>query len=226
MIQRALPVCFVLLTACARSSVVDLGSDAFDAQPEAAPALAGGPHEPTSVSLADAGATPKVPSRSAEPGPPPVEPVWCAKGFADCDGTLDDGCEIDLLGDRLHCGTCDTACTHPDCTCEQGKLSLRCPTGWADCDGDLDNGCEVDLASDLSNCGACGHACPTTGQAVSGGRCSAGTCTLVCRHSNITPHGDCDGEADNGCETPLWDNPNHCGECDVQCRLCVDTMCL
>lgn len=34
----------------------------------------------------------------------------CNTGFADCNGTLADGCEIDTRVDPAHCGSCTTAC--------------------------------------------------------------------------------------------------------------------
>jgi hypothetical protein len=34
----------------------------------------------------------------------------CAIGYADCDGRLENGCEVDLTVDPRHCGSCDTQC--------------------------------------------------------------------------------------------------------------------
>src|SRR5438876_691503 len=34
----------------------------------------------------------------------------CAQGYADCDGRPANGCEVDLLADTGHCGTCANAC--------------------------------------------------------------------------------------------------------------------
>ncbi len=43
--------------------------------------------------------------------------------------------------------------------------------------------------------------------------CGAGACSYVCRDG----YGDCDGRADNGCETKLVD-PAHCGSCGTSCQ--------
>ncbi len=36
--------------------------------------------------------------------------ITCATNFADCDGRIDNGCEVDLRTNAAHCGTCATSC--------------------------------------------------------------------------------------------------------------------
>ncbi|HOU89850.1 MAG TPA: hypothetical protein PLU22_02330 [Polyangiaceae bacterium] len=42
----------------------------------------------------------------------------CAAGFADCNTTFDDGCEVDLRTSAAHCGACDQPCAG---TCADGS---------------------------------------------------------------------------------------------------------
>jgi len=102
----------------------------------------------------------------------------CGAGFLDCDGSPQDGCEVNGASDVANCGACGNACgqgmvcrgsqcTCPQCNipnassrCESNQCTLdRCNPGYGNCDGIVKNGCEVDLGKDRSNCGACGVSC-------------------------------------------------------------------
>lgn len=39
----------------------------------------------------------------------------CFKGFADCDGEIENGCETDLMSDSDHCGACGNSCGSDIC---------------------------------------------------------------------------------------------------------------
>ena len=57
--------------------------------------------------------------------------------------------------------------------------------------------------------------------------CEQGVCGYQCSPN----YADCDGDVDNGCETPLLDDPLNCGACGVRCdgvegQACVDGHCL
>ncbi len=135
----------------------------------------------------------------------------CDDGFADCNGDPADGCEVDLLTDRSHCGTCATACTfaHAAATCEGGACVMgACEAPFADCDGRADDGCEVDTARDAANCGACALQCSLDGArstVCATGACAIGACA--------TGRADCDGTASNGCEVTLDNDRANCGAC-------------
>ncbi len=99
----------------------------------------------------------------------------CATGFADCDGSPINGCEVDTRSDLDHCGACGRLCAaRPSSTpgCALGVCSLTCLAGRADCDGDATNGCESALGTSNAHCGTCGHAC------LAGAPCTAGACVL------------------------------------------------
>ena len=120
----------------------------------------------------------------------------CDTGWADCDGVVDNGCEVDI-GTLDDCGACRRICSVPfaDESCERGNCTLdQCDSGRADCNDDLRDGCETSILSP-GNCGRCGNDCNALPNVLRGG-CSEGQCAIQCKEG----FGDCDGEADNGCE--------------------------
>jgi hypothetical protein len=50
----------------------------------------------------------------------------CNPGFYDCNGSADDGCEIDLDNDPLHCGSCINDCG-ADSGCSAGRCACPAP---------------------------------------------------------------------------------------------------
>ncbi len=147
-------------------------------------------------------------------------PLSCPAGHADCNQRALDGCETDLGSSTSDCGGCGHACptARLEATCKAGRCEvLACLTpGHLDCDGDADNGCEVDVESDPDNCGDCGKVCSRAG--TSKVVCAKGACKVACR----THFGDCNDKPDDGCETDLDKDPQHCGRCD---RVCTGTSC-
>ena len=140
----------------------------------------------------------------------------CTAGFADCNRDLADGCESDLQRDPARCGMCDVSCPTPPgagaVACVGGRCGFTCAAGTADCDGDARTGCERMVTGDPGNCGRCGNVCPARpGAAVP--RCEAGRCGVTCD----VGRGDCDGDADNGCETDVRTALAHCGTCGTAC---------
>ena len=135
----------------------------------------------------------------------------CDAGWADCDGDISNGCEIDLTSDAGHCGACTTACGNHE-TCQSGACSATvCAAGWANCDHDAGNGCESLSASDVQNCGRCGNACSFANATA---ECTAGACGFsVC----VAGFADCDGAAANGCEIDLSSDGANCGACGSAC---------
>ncbi len=144
--------------------------------------------------------------------------------YADCNGTPDDGCEIDLMNDANNCGTCHRDCALLDPKkyknvesftgdCELGLCETICKPGWYDCNKSLHDGCESDL-SDSQNCGQCSRICSfpwAEGICVdpSTGTCGLGPCAFS--------HNDCDQDPQNGCETLIIFDINNCGSCGNVC---------
>jgi hypothetical protein len=154
-------------------------------------------------------------------------------------------CQVnaDCAGSQCVAGVCRSAsCTDEaqsgsetdvDCgggACPPCKAGQRCAVGsdcdtgvcaggtcsQATCSDKVKNGDETDV-----DCG--GAACPTCapGQRCSiptdcaGGSCSSGVCSLVC----LDGKGNCDGDSNNGCETNLKTDAEHCGACGAPCNV-------
>jgi len=96
----------------------------------------------------------------------------CDPGFADCNTTGSDGCEVDLstLSD---CGGCGDVCapTHAIPSCSAGSCAVAaCDAGFGDCNGSVSDGCETDLTT-AAACGVCGRACTGATPDCVGGSC-------------------------------------------------------
>jgi hypothetical protein len=82
--------------------------------------------------------------------------------------------------------------------------------------------CEAGVVDDPTNCGACGHVCAVRLNSIP--MCDQGQCGIRCN----TNFGNCDNQADNGCETPLSTDPKNCGGCGRDCSGggCTNGQCL
>jgi hypothetical protein len=118
--------------------------------------------------------------------------IACIPGFADCNGSANDGCEVDTRSDIANCGACRTGCGAA-LVCVAGACA--CPGGALRCDGRC-----VDAQTDAAHCGACGRAC------AAGTVCTRGACTCAGGLTN------CGGR----CVNLLSDNAS-CGACGVVC---------
>jgi len=149
--------------------------------------------------------------------------LQCENGYADCDDTLDNGCEVDVRESVEDCGSCGRSCAnaHGSVSCVAGLCQLTCQPGYADCDADAANGCEASLTG-TEHCGACDVACTNAHGAVV---CTEGACAPTCESG----YADCDGRPGNGCETSIMTDVRHCGGCGMPCdpdtHVCRDGVC-
>ncbi|MFO0586960.1 MAG: VWA domain-containing protein [Polyangiaceae bacterium] len=99
--------------------------------------------------------------------------------------------------------------------------STECPAGTADCNMNPQDGCETITASDPNNCGACMNVCQGAGGL--NPTCSLGVCGVECPIGK----GNCDGNAQNGCESDLTEDSKNCGACGFDCMgaACVSGTC-
>lgn len=107
--------------------------------------------------------------------------AFCADGYGDCNGVVDDGCEVDLATELspLRCGACDVdcrtleqstglaqtcvACDPGDSACEIAQCAATgCAAQSADCDSEPSD-CEVKTDDNPQNCGGCGVGCGPAG---------------------------------------------------------------
>lgn len=133
-------------------------------------------------------------------------------GFEEDENCGANRCDLD----NLVCSPCPLpAPSAPQTTyaCEDGSWVIAgCSGSYAHCDASLENGCETNTNTSGSHCGGCGTTCNWangTGSCV-GGSCQFGSCN--------SPHADCTGGLDNGCETNTSSNNSHCGGCGIACQ--------
>jgi len=123
----------------------------------------------------------------------------CGQGELCCD----DSC-LDVTADDANCGACGEGCVSP-LVCASGSCS--CPTT------ELPNLCGaecVDVSTNIDHCGTCAKQCnPFRGTP----SCTAGLCEIACD----TDFGNCDNDADTGCETDLRTDAANCGACKTAC---------
>jgi hypothetical protein len=150
----------------------------------------------------------------------------CNAGYANCNLSLNDGCEISTQNDVNNCGNCGLTCpprANAAPACQGGNCSVICNAGYSNCNGILADGCEVNLQSDVNNCSACGNACPQRPNAVS--LCSSSNCSLVCN----TGYANCNGNNTDGCEINIKTDANNCNACGFVCqagRVCMNGACV
>ena len=100
---------------------------------------------------------------SSENGKPSVSSEnvlsGCQPGHTNCSFSC-----VDLQSDDFNCGSCDTICSDPGTSCQQGTCSCR--PGYTKCGDEC-----VDLKNDNADCGRCGNPC-SADEICGGGVCS------------------------------------------------------
>ncbi|MDF2693170.1 MAG: hypothetical protein K0S65_1553 [Labilithrix sp.] len=148
----------------------------------------------------------------------------CERGWANCDGILDNGCETSIASDD-NCGTCGNACPAGQ-SCKKDvsvtnpntPYGCMCPPGDTFCGGDNWGAC-YDTSSDPRHCGGCGIQCASV--------CVNGVCRMDCG----TGRADCNGNELDGCEVDIDSDPRNCGGCGIVCngtagQACVQGRCV
>lgn len=148
-------------------------------------------------------------------------PLQCQYGYCQKGCGADQDCPVGEVCTQE--GNCAFACADGT-ACPDGQVCTRsgaCRDGAAcatDKECDPNHTCcagkcvdATAFQADAKNCGACGHVCTAendTPQCVAGA-CSASKCA--------SGFGDCDHDAQNGCETNLETSLDHCGACGTSC---------
>jgi hypothetical protein len=136
----------------------------------------------------------------------------CKSGSDECDGVRQEPCETNLLNSARNCGACGNICelSHAEVSCVGGACQIEdCQEPWIRCNTDEADGCETNASVDAKNCGACGIECPALNGTAS---CVSSSCAIECDPG----FGDCDKDANNGCEVSVVDVDN-CGACGKRC---------
>ena len=137
------------------------------------------PRRPRTAAACGNVATRPTPRRRA---PTARAPSSCNPNFANCDGNIANGCEVNTQTDPNNCGGCGVKCAlaNASATLHDGACTIAsCTNGFADCDKNPSDGCEVNIDNDPNNCGGCGNACslPHATANCSGGVCGVSSCT-------------------------------------------------
>ncbi len=140
----------------------------------------------------------------------------CLPGFADCDGNVANGCEVNTQTSVGNCGACGSVCSPANATgvCSSGTCQVgSCNAGFSNCNGLPIDGCEINTNTSVANCGGCGQICAPANSA---GLCSSGSCVIGSCNSGFS---NCNGSQADGCEINTTSDVQNCGTCGNNCAV-------
>lgn len=147
----------------------------------------------------------------------------------DCDGEIDNGPtdQVCALKDKEKKHVKATACIEKggDKVC----IIAECEPNYWDNDGQYDNGCESECVKSnngIEICDGVDNDCNGKTDELnpnvmckpvinaSEAQCNQGKCEYICNYG----YGNCNDNWDDGCETDLKNNGEHCGKCNNPCQ--------
>jgi hypothetical protein len=154
----------------------------------------------------------------------------CAAGYANCNGSAADGCEVNTQSDANNCGGCGIACTTGQ-TCNSGAcVSTQLPAGSA-CTANTQ--CLSDVCGVAGTGTCCTTAC-ATGSVCGANACSAtGACVYAPSGTTCDLGGTCNGAGTcqactSGCGIGVaCTSDTNCASnaCSASTNLCVSSQC-
>lgn len=117
--------------------------------------------------------------------------------------------------DPNNCGGAGNVCSDENVAtreCSGGVCSGRCALHYGDCNHDKQHGCEK-LLEDLKTCGDCDTSCSNNHR--SSVQCLPDGWTYSCFGDCDADYADCNKNPNDGCETYLVGDVNHCGSCNA-----------
>ncbi len=160
----------------------------------------------------------------------------------DCDGEIDNAPPDDVcpMKDKAGKHVVSTACIEKEG--EKVCIIAECEPNYWDNDGSYDNGCEAECQKSNNGVEICDGAdndcngktdelnpntmCPTVLNS-NEAKCENGKCEYVCNYG----FGNCNNDWNDGCETDVKNNIDHCGKCNNPCApanaigMCSEMLC-
>lgn len=140
----------------------------------------------------------------------------CIGDYRDCDGKVNNGCEINISNNVSNCGFCGFVCNLPNASprCANKTCAVDyCLGSYKDCNLLPNDGCEVNSNTDVNNCGTCGNICTVANGTAT---CSSGMCAIASCNAGYR---DCKNGYSDGCETNITNDVNNCGNCGNICSI-------
>ena len=117
----------------------------------------------------------------------------CNPGYADCNASGADGCEVDL-SKSVSCGTCNAKCGAAAPLCTPSGPSFQCTNGCTPV-APVACGAEcVDPTISTNHCGSCNIKCPAVENGTE--ECKASTCGFTCKPQFHACAGKCPAKTD------------------------------
>ncbi len=148
----------------------------------------------------------------------------CNVGFANCDGLVATGCEVDLRSNSSNCGSCTTVCAAPvggSVACTASACVRTCPTGQTNCGGTCRATGATCASAGTGGCAQSGTViCSGTTAVCSVGPRTSGTCTSptggVCNSTGTCTCAAGQTNCSGTCRALATDTAN-CGACGTLC---------
>lgn len=139
----------------------------------------------------------------------------CSQSLArNCNGLLEDGCEVTIHTDA-NCAGCNDTCS-PGTHCRQHPTNMNMYVCLADA--------PPESCDSPNSCGTCGHECPGLRGAHFNAACTQGICGGECQFG----YADCNNLLADGCEVNARVDNRNCGACGNAClpeQVCFQGTC-
>lgn len=136
----------------------------------------------------------------------------CREDQKACDGACVSNTDPQFGCGGKTCQPCALPNATSSCSPEGECFVASCLDSFDDCNREASDGCEVNTDTSPEHCGACkAPLCEVPGALPA---CANGECAIRKCQSGFK---DCNRASEDGCETPVADDPRNCGQCERSC---------